>query len=339
MSGSGSKKILVTGGTGFSGSHLVKRLISRGHEVRVVDNQKGFFFDELENLGAKITVGSVTNQSLMEQLVAGCEIVYHVAAAFRRIDLPKEVYWDVNVNGTRYLLDAAHRCGVDRFVYCSTCGVHGNVEHIPAAENAPIQPADYYQFTKYEGEKVAHEYKQKGLKVTILRPAAIYGPGDPERWALLFKRVSSGRFFIFGDGKATYHPLYIDNLTDAFEAAAQVDAAVGQTYLIADEKYYPIEEIVKIIASVLHKPVKITHLPFVPLWAAAVLCEAVCWPLHISPPLFRRRVDWFRQNRAFNIEKAKNELGYRPAVDLKEGLTRTAQWYRENGYLPKGENA
>jgi nucleoside-diphosphate-sugar epimerase len=329
------KKILVTGGTGFSGSHLVRRLLSKGHEVRVVDNQKGVFFSELESQGAKITIGSVTDRALMEKLVAGCDVVYHVAAAFRRIDLPKEVYWDVNVNGTRYLLEAALQCGVDRFVYCSTCGVHGNVEHPPAAEDAPIKPEDYYQFTKYEGEKVAQEYMQKGLKTTILRPAAIYGPGDPERWAMLFKRVSTGRFIMFGSGKATYHPLYIDNLTDAFEAAAEKEAAVGQTYLIADEKYYPIKEIVQVIASVLHKDVKIIHLPFAPLWVAAVLCEAVCWPLRISPPLFRRRVDWFRQNRAFNINKAKQELGYEARVGLKEGLTQTAKWYRENGYLPK----
>jgi nucleoside-diphosphate-sugar epimerase len=334
MSGANAKTILVTGGTGFTGSHLVKRLLLRGHQVRAVDNQKGIFYDELVKLGAQVTIGSVTDRPLMERLVEGCDVVHHVAAAFRRIDLPKEVYWDINVNGTRYLIEAAFKSGVERFVYCSTCGVHGNVDNPPTSEDGPIQPEDYYQFTKYEGEKVAHEYMAKGMKLAILRPAAIYGPGDPERWAMLFKQVNTGRFLMFGSGKATYHPLYIDNLIDAFELAQEKDEAIGQTYLIADEKYLPIREIVQIISQVLNKDVKIIHLPFAPLWLAAVACEAVCWPLRISPPIFRRRVDWYRQNRAFNINKAKRELGYNPKIDLKEGLTRTAVWYQEKGFLP-----
>ncbi len=327
-------RILVTGGTGFTGSHLVRRLLSHGHEVIAVDNQKGRFSDELQNLGAKVVVGSVTDKQLMDQLVKGCDVVHHLAAAFRRVDLPKSVYWDINVNGTRYLLESAERHGVKKFVYCSTCGVHGNVANPPAAENAPINPADYYQYTKYEGERVAHEFIARGLKVAILRPAAIYGPGDPERWLMLFKQVSPGRFLMFGDGKATYHPLYIDNLVDAFELAADNEASNGQTYLIADEHYYSLNDLVQATADALGVNVKIIHLPFWPLWTAALGCEIVCTPLRISPPIFRRRVDWFRQNRAFDISKAQREIGYKPGVDLKTGLMRTAQWYKEQNYLP-----
>ena len=327
------QKILVTGGTGFTGSHLVKRLLSKGHKVLSVDNQKGFFYDELKSLGAEITIGSVTDKQLMDKMVEGCDVVHHLAAAFRRIDLPKEVYWDVNVNGTRYLLEAAAKHGVKKFVYCSTCGVHGNVDTPPAPETAPITPADYYQYTKYEGEKVAQEFIEQGLNVTILRPTAIYGPGDPERWLMLFKQVAPGRFLMFGNGRATYHPLYIDNLVDAFELAAEKEEAAGQTYLIADEHYYSLNDLVSVTGDVLGKNVSIMHLPFWPLWSLALACEVVCTPLKISPPLFRRRVDWFRQNRAFDISKAKQELGYRPQVDLPTGLSRTAQWYKEYNYL------
>ncbi|MHB1131396.1 MAG: NAD-dependent epimerase/dehydratase family protein [Chloroflexota bacterium] len=330
-----AKKILVTGGTGFTGSHLVRRMISRGHDVTVVDNQKGRFHDALQSLGARIEIGSITDKALVERLVAGQDVVHHVAAAFRRIDLPKAVYWNVNVEATRSLMDAALRHGVQKFVYTSTCGVHGNVTNPPAPESAPITPADYYQYTKYEGEKVAQEYSQRGLNVTTLRPAAIYGPGDPERWVMLFKRVATGRFPMFGSGKATYHPLYIDNLVDAYELAMEKEAAAGQTYLIADERYYALNDLVQAIADVLGKKVAIIHLPFWPAWLAALACEAVCAPLRISPPLFRRRVDWFRQNRAFDISKAKRELGYEPRVDLPTGLRRTAVWYEQQGYLPR----
>ena len=333
MSQISQQRVLVTGGTGFTGSYLVRRLLERGHQVVVVDNQKGIFDEELARMGAELHIGSVTDKDLMNQLVKGCEVVHHVAAAFRRVDLPKDVYWDVNVNGTRYLLEAAEQHGVRKFVYCSTCGVHGNVSNPPTTEDGPIAPADYYQYTKYEGEKVAHEYIRRGLDVTILRPAAIYGPGDPERWLMLFRRVSPGWFLMFGNGKATYHPLYIDNLTDAFELAAEKEQSRGQTYLIADEYYYNLNDLVTSVSRVLGIDVRVFRVPFWPLWTAAATVELGSNLLNVSPPLFRRRVDWFRQSRAFDIGKAKRELGYQPKVGLAEGLYRTAQWYIQEGLI------
>ena len=105
------------------------------------------------------------------------------------------------------------------------------------------------------------------------------------------------------------------------------------SYLIGDEKYYSLNELVRAVGRSLDLDVRITHLPFAPLWLASAACEAVCMPLGIEPPLFRRRADWFRQNRAFSIERARHGLGYDPGIDLPTGLARTAQWYRANGYL------
>lgn len=326
-------KILVTGGTGFTGSHLTRRLLSRGHRVAVIDNQPGLFYNELKGLGAEIHIGSVTDRDLIDRAIKGSEVVHHVAAVFRKVNLPKKVYWDVNVEGTRYLLEASLKHGVRKFVNCSTCGVHGDVKQEPADEAAPINPEDYYQYTKYEGERVIPDYLGKGLKIVTLRPTAIYGPGDPERFYMLFKMINKGRFYMFGDGTAHYHPVYIDNLVDAFERAAASDRGDGEVYLIGDDKYCALNELVRAIAEALGVKLNLVHLPFWPLWTAALACEVIYKPFQVDPPLFRRRVDWFRQNRAFSIERAKRELGYHPRVDLREGLARTAAWYRERKML------
>ncbi len=327
-------RAFVTGGTGFTGAALVKRLLALGWEVRALDNQEGLEYEELRSLGADLTIGSVTDADLVDRLTRGCDTVFHLAAAFRVISVPKKVYREVNVEGTRYALEAAERHGIRRFVYCSTQGVHGDVKRPPGDESSPIAPEDYYQQTKYEGELVVREFQERGLATSILRPTAIYGPGDPGRWLMLFKHSQKGRFLMFGDGETTYHPLYIDNLVDSFLLAAEKPEAVGETYIIGDDRYYTLNEIVKLVGEASNVQVKIVHLPFRPLWLAAAGCELVCKPFRVEPPLFRRRVDWFRQVRAFDISKAQRELGYDSKVDLREGLRRTYEWYWKNGYLP-----
>jgi nucleoside-diphosphate-sugar epimerase len=141
-------RALVTGGTGFTGSHLVRRLLARGDQVRVLDAAPGLFHDELRQLGAEITLGSVTDAALVDRQVAGTDVVFHLAAAFRKINLPKREYWEVNCQGTRHVADACLRHEVRRLVYCSTQGVHGHVARPPGDESSPIAPEDYYQQTK-----------------------------------------------------------------------------------------------------------------------------------------------------------------------------------------------
>ena len=128
-------KVLVTGGTGFTGSHLVKRLLDRGHEVIALDYRKGIFYDELKSSGAVVELGGVTDTAVVEKAVQGCEVVYHLAAAFRQLNVPDRYYWDVNVMGTRSLLDASVRYKVRKFVYCSTQGVHGDIKNPPGNEH------------------------------------------------------------------------------------------------------------------------------------------------------------------------------------------------------------
>ncbi len=326
-------RVLVTGGTGFTGKALVKRLLDEGHDVVALDYKEGIKTEELRDWGAEVVIGSVADKAVVEQCMKGVDIVHHLAAAFRELDVPNSYYEEINVEGTRITLEAAAKENVRKFVYCSTCGVHGNVDNPPANEDAPIQPADYYQQTKYEAEPIVHEYAARGMETVILRPAAIYGPGDPERFGMIFRRVAKGVFPMFGNGKAYYHPLYIDSFVDVFIATMKEGVGNGGTYLIADEEYVEIEDLVRRVARAMDTEVKIPHYPFMPLMIAGHIVEKVCKPFHITPPIFPRRVDWFRQNRAFDISRAKKDLGYNPTIGLDEGLRRTAEWYRQENYL------
>ncbi|MBN1521997.1 MAG: NAD-dependent epimerase/dehydratase family protein [Candidatus Aureabacteria bacterium] len=326
-------KLLVTGGTGFTGSALVSFLIEKGHEVTVLDNQKGLFYDELREKGARIILGSVTDRKAVKESLEGAEGVFHLAAAFRKINVSHDVYLHINRDGTRILCEESLKLDLRKLVYCSTQGVHGDVKNPPGDEDTPIVPADFYQYSKYEGEKVITEFAQKGLRSVIIRPTAIYGPGDPERFVHLFRLAKKGKFLMFGSGKAYYHPVYIDNLSEGFWCAFESGKFSAEPYIIADEEYFAIKDLVKKVGESMGIDVKFTHLPFFPLYAAACACEFICMPFKISPPLFRRRVDWFRQNRAFRIDKAKKDLGYQPKIGIEEGLKRTAEWYKEKGYI------
>jgi nucleoside-diphosphate-sugar epimerase len=326
-------KILVTGGTGFTGKALVRRLLDMGHQVVAMDYKEGLKTDELRAWGAEVVIGTITDRDCVRRCLQGVDVVQHIAAAFREMNVPEQHYWDVNVGGTRICLEEALAVNVKKFIYCSTCGIHGNVKNPPTDEDHNIAPADYYQQTKYEAEPVTLEFVRKGLKATIIRPSAIYGPGDPERFLMIFKRVARGLFPMFGSGRTLYHPVYIDNLVDVFVLAMDPAKGNGRTYLAADAEYVPIEDLVRRTGKAMGVDVKITHYPVWPVVAAGHVCEKLCKPFKIAPPIFPRRVDWYRQNRAFDITRARRELGYDPKVGLDEGLRRTCEWYRDNGYL------
>jgi nucleoside-diphosphate-sugar epimerase len=326
-------RILVTGGTGFTGTALVRRLLDAGHAVVTLDYKEGLQSEVLRSRGAQLITGSVTDPGAVDRCMEKVDLVFHLAAAFRELNVPNSFYDEVNVGGTRIVLEAARRHGARKFVYCSTCGVHGNVDRPPANEDAPIKPADYYQRTKYEAEAIVLDRMGQGMETLVIRPTAIYGPGDPERFFMIFKRVANGTFPMFGSGRTLYHPLYIDNLVDAFLLCLRPGVGRGRAYLIADQDYYPIEEIVQAVARALDVPVRIPHYPILPVVALGHLVEKICRPLGVTPPIFPRRVDWYRQNRAFDISRARTELGFVPRISLEEGLRRTGAWYREMGYL------
>jgi nucleoside-diphosphate-sugar epimerase len=330
-------KFLVTGGTGFTGSHLVRLLLNKGHQVVSLTREICNFDKELSEMGATFISGSITNRNDVKkslQWMGGVDGVFHLAAAFRKINIPDQHYWDINVEGTRILCEEALKMPhLKKFVHCSTQGVHGGLKEIPGDENSPIHPEDYYQETKYEGEKVVLEFAAKGLKSVILRPMGIYGPGDKGRFVHLYRFCKKGFFFMFGNGSTLYHAVYVENLCDAFWMAFESSKKNGEQYLIGNADYVTLNTLIAKVGESLGKKVRIWYFPFTPMYLLGFLCELLCKPFKIAPPLFRRRVNWYRKNRAFKIDKARKELGYEPKISLEEGLSRTAQWYLKNNYL------
>jgi nucleoside-diphosphate-sugar epimerase len=327
-------RILVTGGSGFVGSHLVRRLLSRGHQVTSLDKNPGLFDDELRAAGATLIAGSVTEPDDLDLVMQGCELVYHLASPFGDILQPNQAYWDIEVNGTRNVLEAGTRHQVRRMVHCSTQGVHGIIDRPPGDENSPLAPRDYYCYSKAEGERVCHEYISRGMDVVIVRPTSVYGPGDIRGWLKLYRMVASGWFLMIGDGQTLNHPVYVENLVDVFELAAENPSARGRVYLAGDDEPVTLTQLVSQVGVAVGSPVRIVRFPWYQLaWWGSCVIEILFKALGITPPVFRRRLSWFKTNRAFRIDRAKSELGYRPRVPLNEGLARTAYWYRHAGYL------
>ena len=326
-------RVLVTGVTGFTGGHLARSLARRGNQVRgLVRPASRGRAEPLAEAGVEIALGDLTDAGSLPPACTGIDVVYHIAATYRTAGQRDAAYRAVNAEGTRALLGAARRAGVARFVHCSTGGVHGHVARPPADEDAPLAPGDVYQRSKLEGERLARAAGENGeLEVVVARPIGIYGPGDT-RFLKLFRGIARRRFPMLGSGRVFYHLTYIDDLVEGLRLCGETPDAAGRTYLLGGPRYTTLEELVRTVAAELGVPPPRWRIPVWPVWLAGALCEAVCVPLGIEPPLYRRRVDFFTKSRAFDTTRARCELGYAPAVDLVEGIRRTAAWYRTRGW-------
>lgn len=325
-------RIVVTGGTGFTGSRLVSRLVSEGHEVRIL--AKGGSPPPTPNGGPEVVSGDICDPAAVDQAVRGAQKVFHLAAAYRTAGIEDSVYHDIHVLGTANVMESALRHGVERVIHCSTVGVHGHISVPPADETHPFAPGDIYQETKMLGEQTAWRYhREKGLPVSVVRPTAIYGPGDL-RLLKLFKIAARNHPTILGNGQIFYHMVYVDDLVQGFLLAAEKQEAVGEAFIVGGEECLSLLALIGLIREVLGlQPASVRRLPAAPFQWAGSLCEKVCVPFGIDPPIYRRRVDFFTKSRSFDISKAKRLLGYRPAVPLRDGLAVTGNAYREAGLL------
>jgi nucleoside-diphosphate-sugar epimerase len=323
---------LVTGATGFTGGRLSQWLVARGDRVRALvrDRRRA---GPLVAAGIEIVEGDLTKPGDIRRAVEGVEVVYNIAALYRSASLPAATYRAVNATAVGTIVELAKAAGVRRVVHCSTVGVHGDVEYPPANEDAPLRPGDIYQETKLEGERIGVEAARRaGMDLVITRPTGIYGPED-RRLLKLIGGVARRRFVMLGSGRIFYHLTYIDDLCEGFRLCATVPAAKGRTYILAGGEVTTLEELVKIIAEVAGVAPPRLRLPVWPVWLAGAACEALAAPFRMEPPLYRRRVDFFTKSRAFDTTRARTELGFHPAVGLREGIGRTLEWYREHTWI------
>ena len=324
-------KTLITGASGCTGKALCRRLTEEGEQV-VAFVRPSSRVEDLKAISVECRQVDIKDPTFVRDNFTDIDKVYHLAAAYRTELSDRNEFRSVNIEATRNLLDAAKAAKVKRFVHCSTVGVQGEINDPPADESYRFNPGDHYQESKMEGELLARRYFSAGLPGAVVRPVGIYGPGDT-LFLKLFRPINKGYFVMIGPGNVLYRMTYIDDLVQGFVLAGRRPEALGEVFTIGGEKYTTIRDLINLIADVLGKPHPKWRVPFYPVYIAAVLCDKICRSMGITPLLYPRRVEFFYKDRAFSINKAKRLLGYKPQVSLREGLARTAAWYRKQGLI------
>lgn len=332
-------RVLVTGGTGFIGSHLAADARRRGAEVIVlgltdylVERQNAAW---LESQGIEVVSGSVTDASVCAAAMQGVTHVHHLAVAMREAAIDEAYFVAVNLEGTRHLLAAAHAAGVRRFTYCGTIGVFGHRAPGITCEGSPLAPGNAYERTKLAGGRLTLDFhRETGLPVVVLRPADVYGPRD-RRLLKLFRGVDAGLFPLLGDGSGRHHMVYIDDVVSAFREAETLEAAIGGTFIIAGPEACTLRELLARVAEACGRKRYGFRLPLTPMLAVAGLVEDAAAVVRVRPPIYRRRVEFFTSDSEFNTTRARTTLGWTPMTGLSEGITVTCRWYREAGLMKR----
>jgi len=308
-------KILVTGATGFIGKHLVKRLITEGHKLKILI-RKGSDTTKFSGLGVEPIVGNLADLNSLKFATKNVDLIIHLAGLIHPVNVPNKLYWDVNVYGTENLIRAAIRNKVKRFIYCSSVTCYGSVDNEDRTiidENYPCHSQNIYGLTKYEGENVCWRYSSK-IGVTIIRPSRVYGPGDLTLLPLV-KLINKHIFFRFSF-KKTY-----------------MIRSVGERYIIAGAEIIDKITFMNIISKVLKKRLIKIFIPKPFIIMLAFFIEITSKPFGVEPFLSRKKLKFFLMSRKYNIEKAIKELGYYPRINIEEGIKRAIEWYKERGYI------
>jgi nucleoside-diphosphate-sugar epimerase len=332
-------KALVTGAAGFLGGHLVEMLVERGDEVRALiqPGQNPAFLQTLP--GVEVVEGDLTDASSLIRAVQGMQRVYHIAAQTGPWG-PEAAYNAANVQGVLDLLAAAMDAGVERIVHTSSITVYGHHLHGIVTEDHPYHAEDNpYSRTRISSEKlIFQQVKERGAAVVIIRPAWIYGPRDTTSFGRLVKLIDAGKGFMLGNGKNIVPVVYVRDVAQGLLKAGDAgNHAVGRAYTIANDQHVTQEEYLNLIADELEVSHISRRYPYSAMYLAGWLAEAI-WKVkdrqrQTPPPVSTYNIALLGSNRQFSIDRARRELGYAPAFDVKRGVEEGIAWYlgRQSG--------
>lgn len=328
------QRVLVTGATGFTGVHLCRALAEQGAEVLAIARPESDR-SPLADLPIRWVIGQVFDPDVVREATEGVAYIFHMATTYRRAGLTMEYNRKVHIDATQLLAKSvAGRPEFKRFVHVSTVGVHGHIElGVRADENAPLQPEDEYQVTKNEAELWIREFaKTSGLPLTVLRPCALYGPG--EKRFLKFFRMANKRFLpLLGPAGYGVHMVHVDDFVGMALLAAQHPNGLNEVFICGSPEPISLEKMTALIAREYGHHITVFRLPAWPVYEAGRICEWICKPFGIDPPLHRRRVAFFTKNRSFNTNKVYSRLGYTCKVPDAVGIPMMARWYADHGWV------
>jgi nucleoside-diphosphate-sugar epimerase len=321
---------LITGGAGFLGINLARHLLARGHAVTSLDVAD---FDYPERDRVRIVRGDIRDVAAVERALADARVVVHCAAALPLYP-PAEIY-SVDIDGTRTVLEAAHRRGVERFIHISSTAVYGIPDHHPLVETDPLRGVGPYGQAKVLAEGLCLAYRKKGMCVPIIRPKTFIGPERLGVFALLYDWASDGHGFpMIGSGANRYQFLDVEDLCAAIYLTATADGArAGDTFNIGAKVFATMKEDYQAVLDYAGFGKRVRGFPAAPLiWTLRAL------ELLRLSPLYRWVYETAATDSFVSIEKAERVLGYAPRYSNREALVRNYQWYLDNRHRFAGQS-
>ena len=324
---------LVTGGTGFLGASLTRRLLSEGTGVRVLARSPAKA-KPLAELGAEIADGDITDSAAVRAAVDGIQVIYHLAGPLLLPGVPAMDYWRTHVQGTTHLLACCENApSLERLVYCSTTGVLGVTGDRPADEGAPMRPTNIYEQSKAAAEMAVRDRSRAGFPAVIARPGLVYGPGDLHLLSF-FQAILRRRFRPIGRKNAWLHPIYIEDMTEALVRCGERSAAIGECFHLAGQTPVAISELGSAIAAAEGTRLPPGRIPMSAAKAMAGIGDLMPSGLRRHVPLTRSRLDFLTHSRVYDVSKAARLLDFAAPTDLPTGIAQTVAWYRQRGLLP-----
>lgn len=324
--------IFITGISGFVGSNLAEYLINNGMVV------SGLIRDESKKEGLneaiKFHIGDIRDSGIADLSLAGTEYFIHCASVINPPDQKDSTVTESNIKGTINVLNwVKNKAGsLKKFIYISSVGAMGKIHKPPVDESYSGEILNTYQMSKRESEFIVRDFcASNNIDYIILRPAWIYGPRD-RRVFKFIKAIAKKRFLRIGDCRTFIHPLYIDDLLDAIYISVKSDIK-NDLFVIAGPEMYTIDQTIDIISKHLNVKIPGVKLPYSIMYIIALFSEFFFPLIGMEAPIFRRRLDFFKENQGFDISKSVELLSYSPKYYLERGMSETIDWYRDNKWL------